>query len=186
MKKFEGVMLSAIIITLIVSSAQTAIATDKYAPDPDLNLRYEVYSQSVVRDTHGQLLSVSESTSAVVLISSFSDGVLIPGLVDYVIDDNLLSEKKIVTISNVKYEKIQFQNEKVIDHDVLTNSPGIGTQGGDTKTGVFSGGTWKFCGDFTGKYGYQCIPMFKARMPQIHMAEDNILTTQWTILRMVN
>ena len=185
MKKIEGLMLSTIIITLIVGSAQVATA-EKFNVDPDLNLRYEVYLQSVVRDAQGQLLSVSESTSAVVLISSFSDGVLIPGLVDYVIDDNLLGEKKIVTISNVKYEKIQFQNEKVIDHDVLINSPGIGTQGGDTKTGVLSGGTWKFCGDFTGKYGYQCIPMFKARMPQIHMAEDNILTTQWTILRMVN
>ena len=185
MKKIEGLMLSTIIITLIVGSAQVATA-EKFNVDPDLNLRYEVYLQSVVRDAQGQLLSVSESTSAVVLISSFSDGVQIPDLVDFLIDNNRLGEKKIVTISNVKYEKIQFQNEKVIDHNVLTNSPGIGTQGGDTKTGVFSGGTWKFCGDFTGKYGYQCIPMFKARMPQIHMAEDNILTTQWTILRMVN
>ena len=185
MKKIEGLMLSTIIITLIVGSAQVATA-EKFNVDLAGLERYEVYLQSVVRDAQGQLLSVSESTSAVVLISSFSDGVLIQDLVDNVIDNNLLGEKKIITIDNVKYEKIQFQNEKVIDHNVLTNSPGIGTQGGDTKTGVFSGGTWKFCGDFTGKYGYQCIPMFKARMPQIHMAEDNILTTQWTILRMVN
>ena len=185
MKKIEGLMLSTIIITLIVGSAQVATA-EKFNEDLAGLERYEVYLQSVVRDAQGQLLSVSESTSAVVLISSFSDGVLIPGLVDYVIDDNLLSEKKIVTISNMKYEKIQFQNEKVIDHNVLTNSPGIGTQGDDTKTGVFSGGTWKFCGDFTGEYGYQCVPMFKARVPQIHMAEGNILTTQWTILRVMN
>ena len=51
MKKFEGVMLSAIIITLIVSSTQAVIAADKYTVDPDLNLRYEVYLQSVVRCT---------------------------------------------------------------------------------------------------------------------------------------
>ena len=178
-------MLSTIIITLIVGSAQVATA-EKFNVDLAGLERYEVYLQSVVRDAQGQLLSVSESTVGWVLITSFSDGVQIPGLLDTLVDNNIIAEKKIITIDNVKYEKIQFQNEKVIDHNVLTNSPGIGTQGGDTKTGVFSGGTWKFCGDFTGKYGYQCIPMFKARMPQIHMAEDNILTTQWTILRMVN
>ena len=93
MKKIEGLMLSTIIITLIVGSAQVATA-EKFNVDPDLNLRYEVYLQSVVRDAQGQLLSVSESTSAVVLISSFSDGVLIPDLVDYVVDNNLLGEKK--------------------------------------------------------------------------------------------
>ena len=186
MKKFEGVILSAIIITLIVSSAQDVIADNKDVSDPDFNVGYEVYSQSIVRDAQGQLLSVSESTKTWVLISSFSDGVLIPDLVDYVVDNNLLGEKKVVTIGNVKYEKIQFQNEKVIDHDVLTNSPGIGTQEGDAKVGVFSGSTWKFCGDFTGEYGYQCIPMFQARMPQIHIAEDNVLITQWTVLRIMN
>jgi len=186
MKKFEGVMLSAIIITLIVSSAQAVIAADKHAPDPDLNLRYEVYSQSVVRDAQGQLLSVTESTKTWVLVSSFSDGVLIPDLVDYVINNNMIAEKKVLTIGNVKYEKIQFQIEKVIDHNVLTNSPGIGVQGGDTKVGIFSGGLWKFCADFKEEYGYQCIPMFKTSMPQIHIAEGNVLTTQWTILRVMN
>ena len=58
MKKFEGLMLSTIIITLIVGSAQVATA-EKFNVDPDLNLRYEVYLQSVVRDAQGQLLSVS-------------------------------------------------------------------------------------------------------------------------------
>ena len=116
MKKFEGVILSAIIITLIVSSAQDVIADNKDVSDPDFNVGYEVYSQSIVRDAQGQLLSVSESTKTWVLISSFSDGVLIPDLVDYVVDNNLLGEKKVVTIGNVKYEKIQFQNENQTLH----------------------------------------------------------------------
>ena len=184
-------MLSIIVLTLIVSSTQVVIADDKprletYTFDPDFNAGYEVYMQTTIRDAQGQLLSVSESTVGWVLITSFSDGVQIPGLLDTLVDNNIIAEKKIITIDNVKYEKIQFQNEKVIDHNVLTNSPGIGTQGDDTKTGVFSGGTWKFCGDFTGKYGYQCVPMFKARMPQIHIAEGNVLTNQWTILRVMN
>ena len=102
MKKIEGLMLSTIIITLIVGSAQVATA-EKFNVDPDLNLRYEVYLQSVVRDAQGQLLSVSESTVGWVLITSFSDGVQIPGLLDTLVDNNIIAEKKIITIDNVKY-----------------------------------------------------------------------------------
>ena len=186
MKKFEGVILSAVIITLIVSSAQAVIAADDtswhedgrfYAVDPDVNLRYEVYLQSVVRDAQGQLLSVSESTAGWTMIGSFTDGVQIPGLVDILVDNNLIAEKKIVIIDNVKYEKIQFQSESVVDHDWLAT---IGTGGMSTGT------MWKFCGDFTGKYGYQCVPVFGAKTPQIHLATDNLLTNQWTVLRVMN
>ena len=177
MKKFEGVMLSAIIITLIVSSAQAAIADSKPHPkthtfDPDLNLKYEVYLQSVVRDAEGQLLSVSESTTAWVLVSYFPDGVRIPDFADYVIDNNILNEKKIITIDNVRYEKIQFEAEKVY-------------QNGPTG-GMLTGTLWDFCGDFKGKYGYQCVPLFKGKTPQIHITESNILTNQWTILRVMD
>ena len=179
MKKFEGVMLSAIIITLIVSSTQAVIAADKYTVDPDLNLRYEVYLQSVVRDTQGQLLSVSESTVGWIVITSFPDGVQISDLVDVIIDNNVLAEKKVVTIDNVKYEKIQFLTEMVIDDRILTNL-------GAAKVGMSAGTLWKFCGDFKGEYGYQCIPIFKAKTPQIHIAEGNVLTNQWTILRVMN
>ena len=178
MKKFEGLMLSTIIITLIVGSAQVATA-EKFNVDPDLNLRYEVYLQSVVRDAQGQLLSVSESTVGWVVITSFPDGVQIPDLVDFLIDNNVITEKKIITIDNVKYEKIQFQTEKVVDHRMLTS---LGT----AKVGMSSGTLWKFCGDFKGEYGHQCIPTFKAKTPQIHIAESNVLTNQWTVLRVMN
>ena len=176
MKKFEGLMLSTIIITLIIGSAQVATA-EKFNVDPDLNLRYEVYLQSVVRDAQGQLLSVSESTVGWVLITSFPDSVQITNFVGILFDNNVIAEKKIVTIDNVKYEKIQFQSESVVDHDWLAT---IGTGGMSTGT------MWKFCGDFTGKYGYQCVPVFGAKTPQIHLAIDNLLTNQWTILRVMD
>ncbi len=178
MKKIEGLMLSTIIITLIVGSAQVATA-EKFNVDLAGLERYEVYLQSVVRDAQGQLLSVSESTVGWVLITSFSDGVQIPGLLDTLVDNNIIAEKKIITIDNVKYEKIQFQTEKVVDHRMLTS---LGT----AKVGMSSGTLWKFCGDFKGEYGHQCIPTFKAKTPQIHIAEGNILTNQWTVLRVMN
>ena len=178
MKKIEGLMLSTIIITLIVGSAQVATA-EKFNVDLAGLERYEVYLQSVVRDAQGQLLSVSESTVGWVVITSFPDGVQIPDLVDFLIDNNVITEKKIITIDNVKYEKIQFQTEKVVDHRMLTS---LGT----AKVGMSSGTLWKFCGDFKGEYGHQCIPTFKAKTPQIHIAEGNVLTNQWTILRVMD
>ena len=141
MKKIESVILSAIIITLIIGSAQVATA-EKFNVDPDLNLRYEVYLQSVVRDAQGQLLSVSESTVGWVLLASFPDGVQITNFVGILFDNNVIAEKKIVTIDDIKYEKIQFQTERVLDHRILTSL-------GAAKVGMSSGTLWKFCGDFT-------------------------------------
>ena len=103
----------------------------------------------------------------------------IPDLVDFLIDNNIIAEKKIITIDNVKYEKIQFQTERVLDHSILTSL-------GAAKVGMSSGTLWKFCGDFKGEYGYQCVPTFKAKTPQIHIAEGNVLTNQWTILRVMD
>ena len=178
MKKIEGVMLSAVILTLIIGSTQVATA-EKFNVDPDLNLRYEVYLQSVVRDAQGQLLSVSESTVGWVLLASFPDGVQITNFVGILFDNNVIAEKKIVTIGDIKYEKIQFQTERVLDHRILTSL-------GAAKVGMSSGTLWKFCGDFKGEYGYQCVPTFKAKTPQIHIAEGNVLTDQWTILRVMD
>ena len=170
MKKFEGVMLSAIIITLIVSSTQAVIAADKYTVDPDLNLRYEVYLQSVVRDAQGQLLSVSESTVGWIVITSFPDGVQIPDLVDVLIDNNVLAEKKVVTIDNIKYEKIQYREKYSLDSSqrlmffitaVLEVSYGPETVIVDAN-------------------------IFQAFVPLVYLAEDDEINTQWTIFRKLN
>ena len=187
MKKFEGVMLSVIVLTIIASSAQAIIADDKSRLktstfDPDFNVGYEVYVQTTIRDAQGQLLSVSEDTNAWVLVPSFPDGVLIPGFVDHVIDNNLLGEKEIITIDGVKYEKIQYEREKVIDDNWNCITC--------TKVWVTSGIVSKpLCGTFEVEgmeYGKQCIPLFKAKTPQMHVAEGNVVTQQWTVLRVMN
>ena len=192
MKKFDGVMLSAIIITLIFSSTQTIIADDNpnvktHTLDPDINLRYEVYLQTTVRDAQGQLLSVSESIIGWVTITTFPDGKSMPDLVEQVFNHNILDEKEVVTIDNVKYEKIQFFNELVVDHNKLLNvNPATNLYTGG-KIGTSSGSVYNICMDFNEiGYGHLCGPFVAAGMPLIHLAEGNILTDQWTILRMMN
>ena len=192
MKKFDGVMLSAIIITLIFSSTQTIIADDNpnvkiHTLDPDINLRYEVYLQTTIRDAQGQLLSVTESTLGWVAITAFPDGKSMPDLVEQVFNHNILDEKEVVTIDNVKYEKIQFFNELVVDHNKLLNvNPATNLYTGG-KIGTSSGSVYNICMDFNEiGYGHLCGPFVAAKMPLIHLAEGNILTDQWTILRMMN
>ena len=174
-------MLSAIIMTLIISSTQFAVSIhDKQTiASPDNDLKYQLYLQSIIRDANGQLLSVSESTIGWVVIPTFQDGVQIPNLIDFFIDNNTTVEKNVIIIDNIKYEKIQFQTETVIDNTVLTNL-------GAAKVGMFGGTVWQFCGDFKGKYGLQCVPLLEARTPQIHIADGNVVTNQWTILRAMN
>ena len=180
MKKFEFVILSTVITTLIVSFAQVAVAIpNDNIVIPDFDLKYELYLQTVVRDANGQLLSVSESGIGWIVISSFPDGVQIPGFIDYLMDNDVLAEKEIISIGNVKYEKIQFQTETIVDNVTLTNL-------GAAKVGMFSGTMWKFCGDFKKEYGYQCVPLLEARTPQIHIDEGDVVTNQWTVLRIMN
>ena len=179
-------MLSVIVLTIIASSAQAVIADHDAAHsrlktasfDPDFNVGYEVYVQTTIRDAHGQLLSVSDATNAWILIPTFTDGIRIPGFVDYVIDGGFLGEKELITIDNVKYEKLQFVNE---DDDSSRLCPTC------TEVSVISGIVYNGCGTFEGtEYGYQCIPLFKAKSPQMHVAEGNVISSQWTILRVMN
>jgi hypothetical protein len=187
MKKFEYVMLSAVVLTIIASSAQAVIAdhdvlhsrqkTNTF--DPDFNVGYEVYLQTTIRDAQGQLLSVSESTNGWIIIPTFPDGVQISGLVDRVFDSNFLSEKEVITIDSVKYEKIQFLDEKYTAEILYSICPSC------AKVGMTSGIMHKVCGTFEG-YGHHCVPLFKANTPQMHITEGNTVTHQWTILRVMN
>ena len=192
MEKFDSVMLSAIIITLIFSSTQTIIADDKpnvktHTLDPDINLRYEVYLQTTIRDAQGQLLSVTESTLGWVVITAFPDGKSMPDLVEQVFNHNILDEKEVVTIDNVKYEKIQFFDEGVIDHNKLLNLNPTTSLYTSEIIGTSSGGWYNICMDFKEiDYGHLCGPFVAAKMPFIYLAEDNIFTDQWTILRVIN
>ena len=180
MKKFNGIMLSVIVIISIVSSAQVAMSIhDNRFVDPERDPNYQVYLQVIVRDADGQLLSVSEETISWVIVPTFSDGVVIPGLIDMMMDRGIVGEKEMIIIDDIKYEKLQWKDEVTIDDDRLV---GLGA----AKVGMFSGTVWKFCGDFKQGYGSQCVPLLEARTPQIHIADGDVVTNQWTVLRAMN
>ena len=112
MKKFTMLLLSVIFVTLIAGSIQSVTA-DHLEPGKGIfkdkakietvatqDSNYQIYLQTVLRNGDGQLISVSEGTSG--------NGYIIPHKVTDHVFDTLMGKKEIVTIDNIKYEKVQY------------------------------------------------------------------------------
>ncbi len=183
MKRFT-ICLSAIFMTLIISSIQSVTADDATLIGVDIipteDSEFQVHLQVVVRDSEGQLVSVTESTNGWTTIAL--QGKTIPGIVmvdDKQVTTNLTDnvfneevEKEIVTVDSIKYEKVQW-----ID---TTSSCEVETCQ-DTHQNV---GAWNinFYGDFN-KFGFLNIPLFQAMTSNVILEDEDNIVNQWTILR---
>ena len=183
MKNFSKVMLSIIFTALIVGSVQPVLAdeiTDLFKPVPIRNSEYQFHLQVVVRDSHGQLVSVTESTNGWTTVAL--PGKMITGIV--IVDnkqvmtnltDNVFNkevEKEIIAVDDIKYEKVQWVDTKSSCEDESCK---------DIHQNV---GKWNtnFFGDFN-EFGFLNIPLFQALTSTVIMEEDDNVTNQWTVLR---
>ena len=183
-KKFTIGLFSVIFTILIVSSAQSVTAdnADLIGVDiiPTKDSEFQVHLQVVIRDSQGQLVSVTESTSGWTTVAL--PGKMITGIV--IIDnkqvmtnltDNVFGkevEKEIITVDDIKYEKVQWVDTKSSCEDQSCK---------DIHQNV---GKWNtnFFGDFN-EFGFLNIPLFQALTSTIIMEEDDNVTNQWTVLR---
>ena len=184
MEKFTIWLCSTIFIVLITGFVQSVIADDATLIGVDIiptkDSELQVHLQVVIRDSQGQLVSVTESTSGWTTIAL--QGKTIPGIVtidgkQVVTDltDNVFNEeieKEIITIGNIEYEKVQWIDttstcEEETCEDIHQNI-----------------GTWNinFYGDFD-KFGFLNIPLFQAMTSTVVLDDDDNITNQWTILR---
>ena len=124
MKRFTIGLLGAIFITLIASSIQSVTADDSALLGVDIipteDSEFQVHLQVVVRDSHGQLVSVTESTNGWTTVAL--PGKMITGIV--IVDnkqvmtnltDNVFNkevEKEIIAVDDIKYEKVQWVDTK--------------------------------------------------------------------------
>ena len=187
-------MLSIIFTALIVGSVQPVsswhLATSfeplademaaLFKPVPIRNSEYQFHLQVVVRDSHGQLVSVTESTNGWTTVAL--PGKMITGIV--IVDnkqvmtnltDNVFNkevEKEIITVDDIKYEKVQWVDTKSSCEDESCK---------DIHQNV---GKWNtnFFGDFN-EFGFLNIPLFQALTSTVIMEEDDNVTNQWTVLR---
>jgi len=170
-------LLGAVFVALIASSIQS-ISADHLEPGqgiykdetkfnlvPTKDSNYQIYLQSVYRNGDDQLISVLESTGT---------GVYIPHKITDQAFDTLLGKKEIITIDNIKYEKVQWTDTPALEK----------TRWGDTQ-----GRQIIFMCEISVGHGDQCIPIFQVLVSTMTLEPQGIpsyVTHQWTILRALN
>ena len=202
-KKFTIVLLSVIFVTLIAGSVQSITADHEsgkgiFKNEKEVkiitteNTNYLVYLQTVLRNGDGQLINVTENTKTAAYIPH--------ELTDHVFD-TLLGEKEIVTIDNIKYEKVQYTYSPTlvqrwtgmypIPEQIKINIKAEGDTLVQMNKQIKNYSLWKihYCADFTDighPDGLQCIPIFQALVPMMTLEATDVITQQWTILRELN
>ena len=200
MTAFVMQLLSVIFVTLIAGSIQSVTA-DHLEPGKGIfkdkakietvatqDSNYQIYLQTVLRNGDGQLISVTEGGIR---------GYVVPHNVTDHIFDTLMGKKEIVTIDNIKYEKVQYtfsptveqRTEKiypifeeihieyVVEEDALAQM----------KEEIRDYYRWQihYCATFEG-HAYTCIPVFQTFAVVELVTYTDVVTHQWTILRVLN
>ena len=158
-------LLGAIFITLIASSIQSVTADDSALLGVDIiptkDSEFQVHLQVVVRDSHGQLVSVTESTN----------GYYVPHDVTDESFDRDFGKKEIVTVDDIKYEKVQYivkDRHYQVPMKLMFFIPAI----------------------LEVSYGSETVTLeafiFQAFVPLVYLEEDDVVDTQWTIFRKLN
>ena len=198
MKKFTALLLSVIFVTLIAGSVQSISADHLeqdqgiFVDDAEVNLattedsNYQVYLQMVLRNGDDQLINVTESTANGAYISH--------EITDHVFD-TLMGEKEIITIDNIKYEKVQYIFSPTLEQRFLGLYPIFSaitlefiSEPGPQSIKLYEESQdysiWKihYCAEFEG-HGYHCVPIFQVLVPTMTLEPSDVVTHQWTILR---
>ena len=199
MKVFLIQLLSITFVVLITGSIQSVTA-DHLEPGqgifknereieavPIQDSNYQIYLQTVLRNGDGQLIGVIERMHGFVIPHQVTDHVF----------DTLMGKKEIVTIDNIKYEKVQYtfsptleqRTEKIypifeeIPIELVVEESALIQM----KKDVLDYYSWKihYCATFEG-HGYVCIPIFQNFAVVELVTYTDVVTNQWTILRVLN
>ena len=199
MKAFVIQLLCIIFVTLIAGSIQSVTA-DHLEPGKGIfkdeanvdmvttdGSNYHIYLQTVLRNGDGQLISVIEGRHGWLLSHKVTDHVF----------DTLMGKKEIVTIDNIKYEKVHYtfsptlvqRTEKIypifeeIHIEYVVEEDALVQMKKDIRD--YYRWTIHYCATFKG-HVYTCIPTFQAFVPVELVTPTDVVTLQWTILRDLN
>jgi hypothetical protein len=152
---------------------------------------YQIYLQTVLRNGDGQLISVIERMHGWVVTHQITDHIF----------DTLMGKKEIIIIDNIKYEKVQYTSsptlvQRTVDiYPIFEEIPleqfTIYDMDEDTlaqmKKDIRDHYRWKihYCATFEG-HPYTCIPIFQAFTTVRNVTPTDVVTNQWTILRVLN
>ena len=199
MKVFLIQLLSITFVLLITGSIQSVTA-DHSEPDqgifkneraiefvPTNDSNYQIYLQTVLRNGDGQLISVAEGMYGFVIQHQVTDHVF----------DTLMGKKEIVTIDNIKYEKVQYTFSPTLEQRTEKTYPIFEEfpieyvveedARAQMKEDIRDYYRWviHYCATFKG-HVYTCIPVFQAFTVVQLVTPTDVVTHQWTILRVLN
>ena len=199
MKKSTIVLLGTVFVVLIACSVQSVVA-DHVEPGAgiyknygDVNLvttnqdsKWQVNLLIILRTGDGQLINVTESTK---------NAAYIPHQITDHVFDTLMGEKEIITIDNIKYEKVQYIFSPTLEQRFLGLYPIFSaitlefvSEPGPQSIKLYEESQdysiWKihYCADFK-DHGYHCVPIFQVLVPTMTLEPSDVVTHQWTILR---
>ena len=200
MKVFVIQLLSVIFVTLIAGSIQS-ISADHLEPGQGIfkdegaynfeitqGTNYQVYLQTILRNGDDQLINITENTET---------GAYIPHKITDDIFDTLMGKKEIITIDNIKYEKVQYTFSPTLEQRTMGMYPIFAETNfkfkmeGDALAQMNEEykdySIWKihYCATFEG-HGYSCIPIFQVLVSTMTLEPHDVITQQWTILRELN
>ena len=202
MKVFLIQLLSIIFVLLITGSIQSVTA-DHLEPGKGLfkdektietsktgDSNYRVYLQTVLRNGDGQLIGIMHGPM------DGLHGWVIPHKVTDHVFDTLMGEKEIVTIDNIKYEKVQYTFTPTLEQRTFENYPIFEEIPIEyeldqhltwlmTELRDYHGWQIHYCGTFDG-HGYACMPVFQNFAAVQLVTPTDVVTHQWTILRVLN
>jgi hypothetical protein len=199
-KKFSKVLLIITFALFVAGSAQSISADHLesngkgiFTDQNDVNLvsdkgsKFQLHIQVVVRDAQGQLVSVLETSGGEYLRHELTDGIF----------EYRMGEKEIITIDNIKYEKVQYTYTPTLEHRFMglypifsenyalefKSTPEAREQMHKHKDFA----QWKihYCATFEG-HGFSCLPIFQDLVPTMTLEKHDVITHQWTILRILN
>ena len=168
MKEFLILLLGFALVTLIACPVQF-VAADHLKPgigiykdETHVNLisvrdtKYQLYLQVEVRNAQGQLVGIFDSTH----------GHVIPHKITDLTFDEKLGKKEIITIDNIKYEKVYHVSPPMKQDTVDYVS------------------IWALmaCGEIHG-HGDMCVAVFQTSTVAGLLTPTDVVTNYWTILR---
>ena len=199
MKAFVIQLLSIIFVVLITSSIQSVTADHLESgkgifkdaqtlqgTETTRDSNYQIYLQTVLRNVDGQMISVAEGMHGFVIPHKLTDHVF----------DTLMGKKEIVTIDNIKYEKVQYTFSPTLEQRTEKTYPIFEEfpieyvveedARAQMKEDIRDYYRWviHYCATFKG-HVYSCIPVFQAFTVVELVTPTDTVTHQWTILRVL-
>ena len=191
-------LLGAVFVILLTGSIQS-ISADHTEPgigifkdSTNVNIvdnedsKYKIFMHAVIRNVDGHLITTIENTAK---------GAYIPHKITDHVFDTLMGKKEIVTIDNIKYEKVQYAYTPSLEYRSVLLYPifsevdftfEISAEQVNRMHSINQEyGNWKidYCAIFEEPHNHRCIPIFQVLMPNMTLEPGDVVTHYWTILR---